>query len=99
MPADASWHLDTVEVACDEGRPAYFVCRRWLDERNGYCAELAATARNPHGEDVEYKVPDPLCNNVAWTLCCCSAALRCGTAGQAMLQWLPCSVLRCVSYE
>lgn len=60
VPSEAAWHLDTVEVACKAGgptaRPAYFVCRRWLDERCGYRAELAASARNPRQEEVDYKV-------------------------------------------
>ena len=59
-PSDAAWHLDTVEVACKAGgpapRPAFFACRRWLDERCGYRAELAASASNPRQEEVEYKV-------------------------------------------
>lgn len=59
-PSEAAWHLDTIEVACKAGgptaRPAYFVCRRWLDERCGFRAELAASARNPRQEEVDYKV-------------------------------------------
>lgn len=59
-PSEAAWHLDVVEVACKAGgpttRPTYFVCRRWLDERCGYRAELAASTRNPRQEEVDYKV-------------------------------------------
>ena len=59
-PSEAAWHLDMVEVACKAGgstaRPTYFVCRRWLDERCSYRAELAASTRNPRQEEVDYKV-------------------------------------------
>ena len=55
----ASWHLESVEVATHgQGapRPAYFACRKWLDARSGYRAELPASSRDPRLEEVEYKV-------------------------------------------
>ncbi|PRW59715.1 lipoxygenase homology domain-containing 1 isoform A [Chlorella sorokiniana] len=59
-PRAAAWHLDTVEVVCKAGgptaQPVYFVCRRWLDERCGHRAELATSMRNPHQQEVDYKL-------------------------------------------
>lgn len=56
-PGEAAWHLDSVEVAAaGSPRPTYFACRRWLDERCGYRAELPASAHNPRGHEAEYRV-------------------------------------------
>jgi hypothetical protein len=52
----ASWHLDSVEVACGGGPPTYFVCRRWLDAACGHRAELGASTRNPRQDEAEYRV-------------------------------------------
>ncbi|KAL4458577.1 hypothetical protein ABPG75_013442 [Micractinium tetrahymenae] len=73
----ASWHLDSVEVA-PQGRgaprPSYFVCRKWLDARNSYRAELPASSRDPRLEEAEYKV-------TVFT----SAIAGCGTSGNVCL--------------
>lgn len=73
--ADASWHLDSVEVACEGRPPAYFVCRKWLNAGCGYSAELAASSRNPRQEEAEYKV-------VVHT----SSLAGCGTAGNVFVE-------------
>lgn len=36
--------------------PTFFVCRKWLDDRCGYRAELLGSARDPRQGEVEYRV-------------------------------------------
>lgn len=84
--ADASWHLDSVEVACEGRPPAYFVCRKWLNAGCGYSAELAASSRNPRQEEAEYKVGGwgwLACGLAAWgqPLCLACQAARHLAAG------------------
>ncbi|GAB4821886.1 hypothetical protein N2152v2_008932 [Parachlorella kessleri] len=58
-PGDATsrWFLDMVEVTNEDlGQTAYFVCRRWLDRRNGYEVTLPASSSNPRLQDTDYKV-------------------------------------------
>ena len=92
-PGEAAWHLEGVEVApAGAPRPTYFSCRRWLDDRCGYRAELPPSAHNPRAEEAEYKVGGCPGGGLGWAFraaAVCFGQARDGGRQPRSAAWLP----------